>query len=402
MTLLIARRPVFDCGEKLFAYELAVRLAADSSGIHQEVQPEQLLAEVFLGTGIETVAESHTVFVAVNGDLLLDDKLRVLPADRVILEIPPSVSFDRDVTAACNALVSSGYRLAMHADVRSVDMKPLQLAHIIKVDVPGVEDAALRWLSERLRAYPGRLLAANVHDRRMRDRCVACGFDLFEGYRFTAPEVMSRKEIGVEHVLVFRVLKLVRDPKATDQEVEELIRGNVGLSYKLLRMVNSAATGAREIQSIGHALRMLGREQVGRWLAVLLVTDGGGSGVKCELMHLALVRARMCELAADLVVDVSGACGSLFLAGIFSVLDQLLEVPMAVLCDTIGVAADVRAALLDRAGSLGAVLRLVESYVSGDWPNVERIALVQEIDTEVLQPLYLDALAWATTHRCAG
>src|SRR4051812_48321474 len=129
MTLLIARRPVFDGGEKLFAYELAVRQAADSSGIHQEVQPEQLLAEVFLGTGIEMVAQAHTVFLTVSGDLLLDGKLRILPADRVILEIPPGVSFDAGLTKACTELVSSGYRLAMHADDRSVNSMPLQLAH---------------------------------------------------------------------------------------------------------------------------------------------------------------------------------------------------------------------------------------------------------------------------------
>ncbi|HEY9227160.1 MAG TPA: HDOD domain-containing protein [Gemmatimonadaceae bacterium] len=399
MTLLIARRPVFDGGEKLFAYELAVRQATDSSGIHQDVQPEQLLAEVFLGTGIETVAEAHTVFLTVSSDLLLDGKLRILPADRVILEIPPGVAFDAELTKACTELVSSGYRLAMHADDSSVNMKPLQLAHVIKVDVLSISVDGLPALTDRLRGHPGRLLATNVHSSRAKDRCVACGFDLFEGYRFTAPETPTRKEIAVEHVLVFRVLKLVRDPKATDQQIEELIQGNVGLAYKLLRMVNSAAMGGREVRSIGHALRLLGREQVARWLAVLLVTDGGSKGVRAELTHLALVRARMCELVAELAVDANGSRGPLFLVGIFSVLDQLLEVPMVSLCDTIGVATDVRAALLDRAGVLGQVLRLVEGYVAGDWPSVELMASAQEVDTEALQPLYLDALSWATTQQ---
>ena len=114
-------------------------------------------------------------------------------------------------------------------------------------------------------------------------------------------------------MLVFRVLKLVRDPNAGDQEIEELIQRDVGLSVKLLRIVNSASVGGREIWSIGHALRLLGREQVGRWLTVLLVSDGASDGVRAELTQLALLRARMCELLAE-EVGLRQARGPLFLS----------------------------------------------------------------------------------------
>ena len=148
------------------------------------------------------------------------------------------------------------------------------------------------------------------------------------------------KILPVQHVLTFRVLKLVRDQNTSDNDVESLLRRDVALSYKLLRMVNSAAFGGRGIWSIGHALRLLGREQVGRWLALLLVTDTGREGVRAELMHQALVRGRLCELLAE-ASGIPRAAGPLFLVGILSPLDQLLETPMESLVAQMELAPDV-------------------------------------------------------------
>ena len=395
MTLLIVRRPVFDSREALFAYDLAVR-DADASGIDRDVHPEQLLAEVFLDTGIKTVAGDHPVFVTASRDLLVGGTMRALPADRVILQVPPIESSDADLVAACRDLASSGYRLAVDVDERTPPDAPLGAAHVLRVDVAGMAPAALSTVTERLRAFPARRLATNVQHRGERDRCASLGFDLFEGYRFSAPEVPARKEIGVEHLQAFRVLKLLRDPKSDDREIEAKIQSEVGLSYKLLRMVSSAAVGGREIWSIGHALRVLGREQVARWLSVLLVSETGDAGVRAELMQLALVRARMCEGLADLA-GVSRARGSLFLVGLVSVLDQLLEVPMPTLCDAMDLAPDLRKALLQRADFFGSGLHLVEAYVAGQWSDVESLAPTLSVAPAALQPLYLEALQWATS-----
>ncbi len=395
MTLLIVRRPVFDSREALFAYDLAVR-DADASGIDRDVHPEQLLAEVFLDTGIKTVAGDHPVFVAASRDLLVGGTMKALPADRVILQVPPIRSSDADLVAACRDLASGGYRLAVDVDEQTAPDAPLGAAHVLRVDVAGMAPAVLTSVTDRVRAFPARRLAANVQHRGERDRCASLGFDLFEGYRFSAPEVPARKEIGVEHLQAFRVLKLLRDPKSDDREIEAKIQSEVGLSYKLLRMVSSAAMGGREIWSIGHALRVLGREQVARWLSVLLVSDTGTAGVRAELMQLAIVRARMCEGLGDLA-GVPKARGSLFLVGLVSVLDQLLEVPMATLCDAMDLAPDLRKALLQRTDFFGSALRLVEAYVAAQWAEVEALAPTLSVAPAALQPLYLEALQWATS-----
>jgi EAL and modified HD-GYP domain-containing signal transduction protein len=194
---------------------------------------------------------------------------------------------------------------------------------------------------------------------------------------------------------MFRVLTLLRDPAVDDREIEAEIQSDVGLSYKLLRMANAAAIGGRDMWSILHALHVLGRDQLSGWLAVMLVSESGESGMRAQQAQLALVHARMCELVAQPAGNPRAA-RSLFLVGLFSVLDQLLEVPMATLCAVTDLAPDLRRALLFREDFFGVVLRLVECCVAGQWPEMEMAAAQLGIDTATLAPLHTDALVWAS------
>jgi EAL and modified HD-GYP domain-containing signal transduction protein len=197
----------------------------------------------------------------------------------------------------------------------------------------------------------------------------------------------------------FQLLKMVREPKTSDNEIEEVLKHDVALSYKLLRMVNSAAVGGRNIWSIGHALRILGRDPIARWLGMLLVTDTKNvDAARAELIHLALFRARMCELLAE-AASVPRAKGPLFLVGMFSVLDRLLETPMDTLVETMEFAPDVKLALLSRGDFYGAALSLVEAYERGEWDKVDALADSLGLGTIALPPMYLTALSWATEQR---
>jgi EAL and modified HD-GYP domain-containing signal transduction protein len=396
MQILVARQPVFDRREKLYGYDLMLRRPGATP---DEPLPEQLVADTFLGIGIDQVAEGHRAFVGVDRDMLIGGAARLLPADRVILQIDGSGPADSEMLEACNGLVWAGYQFSVTAgNPAALPEELLRLAEIVKVDVSATDPAALPQLVEWLRSFHVRLLAVHVRHRNERNACSDLGFELFEGYRFTAPETLTRRDLPIEHVLTFRLLKMVRDPKTTDSEIEEVLRRDVAISYKLLRMVNSAAVGGRDIWSIGHALRLLGRDQVARWLGLLLVTDGTRDGKRAELMNLSLVRARMCELLAD-GSGIPRARGPLFLVGMMSVLDQLLEIPMETLADSMELASDVRLALLHRQEFYGDVLALVESYEQGWWDQVERLAAWIGVNPSALAPMYLDALAWASEHQ---
>jgi len=397
MEILVARQPVFDRKEQLYGYDLVLRRPGARGS--DEPLPEQLVADTFLGFGIDQVAAGRRAFVAVDRDMLLGGAVRLLPPDRVVLQLDGTQGIDAPLVEACNQLVWAGYRFSIGGEhPEQIAEELLRLAEIVKVNVADTDPAMLRDLAIWLRGYQVRLLATNVRHRMERDRCQQVGFELFEGYRFTAPETLSRRDLPIEHVLTFRLLKMVRDPRSSDVDIEDMLRRDVALSYKLLRMVNSAAVGGRDIWSIGHALRLLGRESVARWLGLLLVTDGTRDGVRAELMTLSLVRARMAELLAD-ASGIPRARGPLFLVGMLSVLDQLLETPMEMLADSMEVAPDIRAALLRREEFYGEVLSLIEAYEQGWWDQVDALSGVVGVSPVALSPLYLESLAWASEHQ---
>jgi c-di-GMP-related signal transduction protein len=397
MEILVARQPIFDRREDLYGYDLVLRRPG-GLGIAEDL-PEQLVADTLLGIGIDQVAAGRRAFLPVDRDMLLGGAVRLLPADRVVLQIDGSLKADPELVEVCSQLVWAGYRFAITSQ-NPADLQDelLRLAEIVKVEMSTTDSELLPDLAAWLRTYHVRLLAMGVRNRVERDACSDLGFELFEGYRFNAPETLSRRDLPVAHALTFRLLKLVRDPAVSDADVEELLRRDVALSYKLLRMVNSSAVGGRDIWSIGHALRVLGRDQVVRWLGLLLVTDGAKGGVRGELMNLSLVRARLCELLAD-ASGIPRARGPLFLVGMLSVLDQLLESPMESLAESMELAPDVRDALLHRHEFYGAVLGLIEAYEQGAWNRVELLCGEVGVTPEALSPLYLDALTWAAEHQ---
>ena len=155
-------------------------------------------------------------------DLLVSRTVRVLPADRVILQVPLAPASDVDLVDACDELDAAGYRLAATVDDATPLSPMLDAAHVIRVDVSGFAPGALPELSERLRAYPARLLATNVSHRGERDRCGALGFDLFEGYRFSAPEscLVARSPSSICTRFAFSSSCAIRAPTT---EIEALI-----------------------------------------------------------------------------------------------------------------------------------------------------------------------------------
>jgi EAL and modified HD-GYP domain-containing signal transduction protein len=395
MEVLVRRLPVFDRSEQLYGYELLLQRIGERPSGSAEPPPEQVVVDVFLGIGLDQVAPDHRAFITVDRDILLGDAVRLLPKDRVVLQLVGPLSDDDELLAACDRLVWSGYRFSVESDApEKLPESLLRLAEIVKLDVSRCDRRALPEVVDWLRPYHARLMARHVRNREERDAFTKLGFELFEGYQSGVSKTLTRRSLPTDHLLIFRLLKKIRDPKATDTEIEDILRGDVALSYKLLRMVNSAAFGGREIWSIGHALRLLGREQVARWLGLLLVVGGEQHGVRAELTSLSLVRARMCELLAT-ASGVPRAGGSLFLVGMLSLLDHLLEAPMDQLVESMELAPDVRQALLKREDYYGAVLKLIEAYEEGSWDAVVGLAAGVGVAHEALPRLYVDSLAWA-------
>lgn len=401
MHLLVARQPVFDATDRLVGYALAHSAQGAPVPAGADGPPAgRLMVEGILGIGPEALVEGRQLFLPADAELLLSEAIALLPAKRTTLLVSTvELAGAPELVAACERLVWAGYRLALvDVDPSQATLPVMRLADAVVVDVRRHAPEDLEALVAALRPLYVRLLASGVRHRTERDRCARLGFELFLGHRAGRPETVARRDVAIEHLQAFRLLRLARDPDTSDHELEAMLRRDVALSYKLLRMVNSAAVGFREVWSLGHALRLLGRVTLTRWLGLLLLTDVRGDDRAGEVARVAMVRARLCELLAS-ECGVPRAGETLYLVGLLSLVEELLEVPTEQVIAMLQLAPDVREALLHRAEFLGEVLALVEAFEQGDWPTVDALAASVGVATPRLGARYLEALAWAREQR---
>lgn len=398
--LLVARQPIFDGAGDRAGYELLYRGTADATsaaGIDPEHMSAEVLANALAGLGVEAMAEGVPAWINFPRGLLVSGGWRLFDPRDVVIEVLETVEPDSEVLEVLAAARQAGYRVALDDFVHAPEREPLLvLADLIKVDVLGRTDSELNDIRRTLAPYGRPLVAERVEDEPMRRACAALGFELFQGYYFARPETLSRREVPVQQASLIRLLNLLADEAVTDPVVEDAFGADPSLSFKLLRLVNSAQFGGRDIHSIRHAVQLAGRKTLSRWLGVLFVSSlarRGGSGG--ELVHTAVQRA---HLLGSLGAAGGGDAGELFMVGLFSTLEPLLGMPFAQLLRAINVAPGVRAALLDRRGDYAAYLVLAEAFERGEWDAVRDGSAALGLDAARLAQLYRESLALATEH----
>jgi EAL and modified HD-GYP domain-containing signal transduction protein len=239
------------------------------------------------------------------------------------------------------------------------------------------------------------LVAERVETQTELTWCQEAGFDLFQGFFLERPETITRGRAPEgSRLAALQIMTVLNDPRASADQLEEAISRDVTLSYRLLRLINSAAYGvASPVDSLHRAIVYLGRDTVRAWVTLLLLS--GMNGKPNELLTKALISARMCErLAATARPDDMHAC---FTVGLFSVLDAVLDTPMAELVTHLPLAPAVSRALTHGDGPVGELLTLTRAYERCAWSE---LSAPRAVTDSVLREAYLDALRW--TRRLDG
>jgi EAL and modified HD-GYP domain-containing signal transduction protein len=262
----------------------------------------------------------------------------------------------------------------------------------VKVDVLGRDRTDVLASVAPIAGRPGiRLLAERVETRDAYSMWADAGFELFQGYFHRRPELVQRRDLRPEQLQVIEAMNLIQDAATSDQQVAGHIRRNPTLAYKVVRMANVAMLGGRRIESVQHAIALVGRGALLRWLALMLAASWGReNGTSRALLREALLRARMCELLAE---GTERPSGHLFLIGLFSRIDALLGVPMEELLRHVALPDPATAALLRRAGPYAPVLTLVEAWEEGRWSDVDCRA--PEAPCVRLPAAWGEAVGWA-------
>ena len=406
--ILLGRQPILGREQQLLAYELLFRGGAIATANRAEVlDGAQATATVIANTFAEFSATQalgpYRGFINVDHALLFSDLLEVLPPQLVVLEILETVPPTPEVVARCAALKAAGFALAMDDVIQADEAhRPLfALADVIKVDIACLDTAALRALVAQLKPLGKKLLAEKVETAEALALCRELGFDLFQGYYFARPTLIVGKKLTPAQTVLLRLLGLIMEDADTSA-IEQAFKLEPGLTLNLLRLTNSVSSGlSTRITSLRHAITLLGRRQLMRWLQLLIYTSPQRDAAGNPLFALAATRGRMMELLAEKVrPGQRDFAEQAFMVGIMSLVPALLGVSMDDILGQLPVTPRVREALLDRQGPFGALLELATAGESADdTPPGDALLAARrahpELNERIVGLCLEQALAWA-------
>ena len=397
-TVFVSRQPILDATGKVFGYELLHRetTAASSGGQGEtaEAAGARGLTDVVLGLGLDTLAEGKPAFLNFTRDLLVGQAATLLPPAKTVIQLRRGLQVDEEVVTACQQLHDAGYRLALDFISDPESERLLPFVKFPKIDVRSMSTAAAATLVKRFSAGNAKVIAEKVESAEAFQEAKAAGFSLFQGYYFCRPITCKATALPQRKLAYMQLLSALRQPNVGVREIEEIVKHDVSLSYRVLRCVNSAAFGLRsEVTSIRQALVMIGIAPIRKWVSVWSIA-GLTSGGTSELATVSLLRARCCELLGE---KLGGrvADSEMFLLGLCSLLDAILDRPLEEAIADLPLPADVKTALMGGNNVPRQILDVVIAYENGNWDEALEKARALGLAEDSPATVYSDALKWA-------
>ena len=387
----VARQPIFDRTQKVYGYELLFRdgLADCFSGEPESASRSTL--DSTLVFGFNTLCDGHLAFVNVTRDALLKDLITLLPPDQTVVEVLETVEPGDRVVAALKRLKAAGYLIALDDFAPNDPRVPLcEFADILKIDIRATRLEERAGLMRRF-GTRCKMLAEKLETPQEFRQARDMGFVLFQGYFFRRPEILMVREVPANKLHYMRLLEMVCRVELDLNELETRIKQETAICYRLLRYLNSPLFGfSLEIKSIRHAMAILGERELRRWIR-LVVTISAAEQSCSELVLTALARGRFCESLAVRVKSGS----DLFLMGLLSVMDAILEVHMDVVLSQIPVDKEIKATLLGQRSVLRPIYQLMLALESAEWSESILLAKQLHLSDEEVNQEWWRALEWA-------
>ncbi len=397
---IIGRQPVLNRSQQIIGYELLLRSKAlptvkAPDAALRRMQDEALI-RCLMGLDINRLLEDKLAFVGISPVMLEAPLLRKLPCKGVVLVVCPDQDKLEDNLLRCRELRSLGYQIALDDfEVKRGLGQFVTLASFIRMDVARFNAIELGKLVDRFLDKPTpQLLAKNVETDDDFEACYKMHFHCFEGNYFTRLRPSMPPRVDSDRIRILELLNMVKSQEEISR-LEEVVKHDAMLSYRLLRYINAPVNGfPQKIRSIAHALVILGYKQLYRWLTLLLFTSGRADPRSRALLQNALVRARMMELLGQDKLPPTEREG-LFIVGIFSLLDVLLNVPMERVTEQLQLPAPVMAALTRREGVYAPFLALSVACEEADQEAIIEYAAACGLDADEVNTAQVKALVWA-------
>jgi c-di-GMP phosphodiesterase len=393
---IIGRQPIVNSQQEIIGYEFFFR--NDSDGSHAAFAEDIQTCAKILSTTIDEMQENwllgqQLAFINVDHVMLSSEFLELMPAEKTVLEMVGSLEITPAILERCRVLKQNKFKLALDNPQKHPQLDALiPYADYIKLDMRDVDLAqSTTWL-KKYQANNCKLIAEKVEQNAQFTSLLEAGYQYFQGYFYAKPENLSSKVINPSFDGVLHLLNLVSQ-EADNKTIENGFKRDTTLSYKLLRYINSVGFGLScEVQSINHALTILGRNQLYRWLTLLMVTAGNNSSSPA-LMKTSITRGRLTELLGEPFFDKRDR-DNLFVVGVFSLLDVMLKVPMDQVLEKLQLPEPIVDALTKREGIFGPFLKLTEACEDANNAEILQLAALLQLNPEKVTQCHMEALAW--------
>ena len=395
-SVFVARQPIFTKNQQVFAYELLFRCAKEHT-TYQAADGNQATARILIDSllelGFNELTNNRTAFVNFPAELLLAPFVEELPLDMIVIEILETVLPTQSIIDRCKDLKAKGAQLALDDFILTPQYQELAaLADYIKIDFRATDPHTRRSLAVKL-SRPGlSLIAEKVETFEEYSEAISCGYDLIQGYFFCKPQVVSHKTLHLAEQPVMDFLQELSGETVDFDQLESILRRDLALSYKLLRLINSPYFGLnKEITSIMQALTLMGQKELYKWSSLLLLSSF--SSLKTpELLKLSLVRARFAELMAQHLARPDAH--EFFLGGMFSLINVFLDHPMNDALSCLPIRQCIKDGISEENNTLGLVLRLATSYEHADWNKSAAYATQLGLPEALAADAYQQAQGW--------
>jgi len=390
--VLVSRQPIYRGNMQVFGYELLFRStscadrAAFSDG---NSATAEVISNSLIEIGLDEIIGPHRAFINFDRELILSPGYcEAIPKDRVVLEVLETLDLDDEVVQRLKLLAADGYQIALDDFVDFDKFLPLlEIASIVKLDVMAVSQDRVAELVRNLRPFNVKLLAEKVETYKDFEHLRDIGCDYFQGFFFCRPQIVTTGRLPVNRMAILNLIANLNKPDIQMDEIEEALKQDVSMSYKLLRYANSAILSLRhEVYSIRHASMLIGLEKLKVWASLVLFSAIDGK--PRDVIVTGLTRARMCERLAQIMK--SPGSDLFFLVGLFSVLDAVVDRPLPEIVRSLPLAPDVSDAIVNRAGAAGRVLDCVISFEMREWAKVASLNL----EPLAVSSCYQHAVRW--------
>jgi EAL and modified HD-GYP domain-containing signal transduction protein len=388
------RQPIFAADETVIGYKLLFRtdVVSHFSGT-ETCESARTTIDMSTLLGLDILCDNRLAFIVCNREVLLERGIAFLPPNRVVAVIDRSVPVDDAVLQVCSELKDAGYKIAIDRFTRDDPRQSLlHLADYLNVDLQQTPfDEVLQIIGFDRWLHSG-LVATGVETREDFAFASRAGFQFYQGFFFRKPESLRTRSAPTNRIVYLRLLQAVSKSELDWDAVEELIKSDPTLYYRLLRFLNSAVVAYRgTVHTVRQALTLMGEDEICRWcrLAGMFEMSQGRPG---ELLLSALVHARFAEL---LGASIQHGEADLFLLGLLSRMDAILEIPMSAIIGGLSLSEDSTQLLLDHAGNLGPLFDLVAAIETGMWPSVLQLCRQLKVQEEFAAQCYSRAIAWA-------